>query len=99
MSILIKGKEIPRGCAFCKIARRNGKKMVCPFSYEECDIRDPMSSDFRLFSCPLVPVPPHGRLGDLDALAARCDAPYWCVWLSEIEAAPTIIPPEEEGET
>ena len=39
-----------------------------------------------------VPVPPHGRLGDLDALAAQCDDPYWCVWLSDIEAAPTIIP-------
>lgn len=39
----------------------------------------------------IITVPPHGRLGDLDALAAQCDDPYWCVWLSEIEAAPTII--------
>ena len=42
-----------------------------------------------------VPVPPHGRLCDADGLAAECDAPYWCVWLSDIDAAPTIIPAEE----
>ena len=28
---------------------------------------------------------------DADALAAKCDEPYWCVWLSDIESAPTII--------
>ena len=36
-------------------------------------------------------VPRHGRLIDADALAAKCDEPYWCVWLSDIESAPTII--------
>lgn len=40
-------------------------------------------------------LPPHGRLIDADALAAQCDDPYWCVWRSDIEAAPTIIPAEE----
>lgn len=42
-----------------------------------------------------VPVPPHRRLGDLDALAAQCDDLFGCVWLSDIQDAPTIIPPEE----
>ena len=41
-----------------------------------------------------VPPVPHGRLIDADALAAQCDDPYWCVWLSDIEDAPTIIPAE-----
>lgn len=45
-----------------------------------------------------VPVPPHGRLIDADILAAKCDDPYWCVWLSDIDDAPTIIPASEEGE-
>ena len=44
-------------------------------------------------------VQPHGRLIDADELAAKCDEPLWCVWLSEIEDAPTIIPAEEGGET
>lgn len=38
---------------------------------------------------------PHGRLGDLDELANKCDEPSWCVWLNEIDDAPTIL--EAEG--
>ena len=30
------------------------------------------------------------RLIDADALREMCDSPYWCVWLSEIDDAPTI---------
>ena len=62
--------EMPKGCAFCKISRRNGKKMVCPlcFGRGEWDIHDPMSADHRLDDCPLVHVPAHGRLVDADAL-------------------------------
>lgn len=66
--VYIKGMEMPHGCAFCKIKRRNGGKMVCPLCNEEWDIRDPMSADFRMDLCPLTPVPPHGRLIDADAL-------------------------------
>lgn len=51
--------------------------------------------------CPIVCSLPegHGRLGDLDELAAGCDSPYWwywCRWLSEIEDAPTIVPADAE---
>lgn len=30
------------------------------------------------------------RLIDKDALIERCDAPHWCVWMSEIEDFPTV---------
>jgi hypothetical protein len=30
------------------------------------------------------------RLIDADALINQCDAPNWCVWMSEIDDAPTI---------
>lgn len=30
------------------------------------------------------------RLIDADALRAQCDPPHWCVWMSEIDDAPTI---------
>lgn len=30
------------------------------------------------------------RLIDANALRAQCDAPHWCVWMSEIDDAPTI---------
>ena len=68
MGIYVKGMDMPKGCAFCKIKKHNGKKMICPFCDEEWDIRDPMSADHRLENCPLVDVPPHTRLIDANAL-------------------------------
>lgn len=53
-----------------------------------------------------VPVPPHGRLGDLDKLAdnmrsATAGMEHRAIIMHEIRRAPTIIPAEseEEGET
>lgn len=67
MSVIIRGMKMPKGCASCKISRRNGKKMICPFIWKcEWDIHDPMSADHRLDGCPLVSIPPHGRLIDGD---------------------------------
>ena len=39
----------------------------------------------------VVPVPPHGRLVDADALAKNINGP---IYHSELRAAPTIIPAE-----
>lgn len=56
-----------------------------------------------------VPVPPHGRLGDLDALIEKCeemadkedgnqlDALVLLKWFLE-QNAPIVIPASEEGE-
>ena len=30
------------------------------------------------------------RLIDANALRAKCDAPHWCVWMSERDDAPTV---------
>ena len=81
MSVYIKGFPLPNNCG------------ACPLRLAWCRERIYMVT--RPERCPLVPVPPHGRLIDADALAAQCDDPYWCVWLSDIEDAPTIIPAEE----
>lgn len=109
--LLIKGMKMPTGCAFCKIKKRNGKQMICPLLNEEWDISDLMSLDHRLENCPLIEVPPHGRLGDLDKLekmfADIDSAPYSCFDGEEpfysaedaahiIRLAPTIIPASEE---
>ena len=50
-----------------------------------------------------VPVPPHGRLIDADAVTLK-DGPYeyddWCQWaLRQYQDAPTVIPASKEGET
>ena len=70
MSILIKGMEMPQSCedchleSFCSLwveARR-----ICKWSPDnrEASIRHP--------DCPLIELPPHGRLIDADALMKMC---------------------------
>lgn len=61
MSVLIKG-EMPLGCDFCELYDKErewcrGAKKEVPYSL----------ADIRADFCPLVPVPPHGRLIDADA--------------------------------
>ena len=60
-------------------------------------------SDCRLDDCPLVPVPPHGRLGDLDKLAdnmrsATAGMEHRAIIMHEIRRAPTIIPADDPKE-
>lgn len=85
MSVYIKGRKPPNSCDDCWVSD-------CP--------NDEHIDGYRMMDrptyCPLIPVPDHGRLIDGDELAAGCDDPYWCRWLSEIEDAPTIIPADKE---
>lgn len=90
MSVLIKGVEMPTSCAECF-------NRVCGLWQE---VKRPAYQ--RHIYCPLVYVPPHGRLGDLDKLenGMRHMAKYQhgerqqgilgCC--ETIRLAPTIIP-------
>ena len=106
MSILIKDMNIPDKCGHCRFANAFDCTVTGSFISTH-DIRQP--------DCPLVPIPPHGRLIDADALrknmyhdAFETDTPmqkwdsgcwirYKLFELQE-EAAPTIIPADEEEE-
>lgn len=94
MGIYIKGMEVPFTCLSCEFHKCSGG------TGDYCTLTKKKQFRFknRPSWCPLVPVPEHGRLIDADALAAQCDDPYWCVWLSDIENAPTIIPAEPPKE-
>lgn len=50
----------------------------------------------------IIPVPPHGRLKDADALLQRAISHGWSTpkWVSDIviDDAPTIIPADKEGD-
>lgn len=102
MGVYIKGMEMPESCAYCRFEGggycfAEGEKLL------HVRIRDDVHSD-----CPLVPVPPHGRLIDADALLESIkeakkkqpeisdvyDEDYFAVaeWVAY---APTII--ESEG--
>jgi len=97
MSTLIKGMEMPHNCNECRL---------CAFIpvgdygiHRKClPLNANAEITIRRVDCPLVPIQPHGRLIDADILAAKCDDPYWCVWLSDIDDTPTVIPAEPEEE-
>lgn len=86
MSVLIKGMEMPSSCNACMFD-----------VYGLCLINKNIEGEDELtHSCPLVPVPPHGRLIDADALDNTLgidDRDNYVHWT--LEDAPTIIPAEE----
>lgn len=107
MSECVVRMEMPQGCWCCPFGHYDWiwgddgrEKMVCFCcldleSEEDCHYL--LETELKRPSwCPIICSLPegHGRLGDLDELAAGCDDPYWCRWLSEIEDAPTIVPAE-----
>lgn len=99
MSILIKGIEMPKNCNKCPLHFYEGQGICCCRALPAIDdgeILKPWKNKRK--DCPLIPVPPHGRLIDADALTlAVNDFPYGyrgVIW-AEIAVAPTIIPAEE----
>ena len=111
MSVLVRGMEMPTSCTRCIFSGwSNLYQFRCVLQKDEpvlYDCRHDKSiavvMDGRADKCPLVPIPPHGRLIDADALpwekqgllAADED---WAIPCSVIENAPTIIPAEEGEE-
>ena len=100
MGVYIKHMEMPTSC------------MLCPFCVEEADPANgemcmvtgklmPPCTRVRLDSCPLVPVPPHGRLIDADELFKEMERKGWFDNADRDKAedlvlvAPTIIKAEE----
>lgn len=123
MSVLVKGMKMPEccwDCNFCKYLKEewgnftdtNGLYYNCK-DYFYCDlIKNSQFLDSEALhgkhpDCPIVPVPPHGRLIDADALMKSrvvCDPEEWddtfrdgCDFALEVvRNAPTII---EAGES
>jgi hypothetical protein len=105
MSILIRGMEMPYGCADCDFCGG----IILPDGIYCCDcpaeashgknISDAIDNDTRADFCPLVEVKePHGRLIDADELANKTfysttGAPY--ITYKTFCDAPTVI--EAEG--
>ena len=104
MSILIKGMEMPKGCKDCLIKDFDYYD-YCPLLHrtvEHC-------GDERLPDCPLIEIPPHGRLIDGDALKeftvrkARIEGEYgdatwakpYAYFACLVEAQDTVIEAEE----
>lgn len=96
MGVYIKGIEMPTSCYECRMYEAD--IYYCSTADRVIDIPD--SSEGRCTFCPLVPVPPHGRLIDADALdsSATDYSGNHLVYLVDIDDAPTIIPAEEASD-
>lgn len=105
MSECVVRMEMPRNCHECPVSHQSfgDTPCWCKLAFEKNEaVSDGLmwrevDPQTRPDWCPIICSLPegHGRLGDLDELAAGCDSPYWCRWLSEIEDSPTIVPAEE----
>lgn len=104
--ILIRGMEMPqrcKACRFCGFGGRRSELNVCMFTGES----QPKLSQERMSKCPLVPVPPHGRLIDADAIEytyttarGNDDGHNWRIFAvgqDEVDDMPTIVPAEGGG--
>lgn len=63
MGIYLPNMEMPKNCEACELAKHfdGYQENDCPFNA------------FSYYDCPLIPVPPHGRLGDLDELVRKIE--------------------------
>lgn len=90
MSVLIKGMKMPRHCGECGIewCDRWKQLIIAGMSIAKTRPRD----------CPLIELPPHGRLIDADALMpdAQHKGKYDVVNAYDIATAPTILEAEVE---
>lgn len=94
MSVLIKGMEMPTSCDMCWALDDYGDYPRCRITEEQRGYNFPIREK-RMDKCPLVPVPPHGRLIDADALCDGLVNNHPVV--IHANAAPTIIPAEDEA--
>lgn len=106
--IYIKGMEMPTKCQECLLAKLSptGESLICDGTLSR------VSWDERPFDCPLVPVPPHGRLVDEDVQDAQIEAlierhlhgytkstwDFVCELRDILKRNHTIIPADKEGE-
>lgn len=108
MSIIIEGAEMPPSCYFCPLT--NDGFYLCKANNPYRQLEDDCE-ERRPEWCPIVTVPPHGRLGDLDKLEQMFvdidNAPYSSFdglepfYSAEdaakiIRLAPTVIPASKE---
>lgn len=107
MGVYIKGMKMPTSCYDCNcfIRDSDGSDYCCLLMQ---DIEDNHKRDD---DCPLIPVPPHGRLIDADALQKSIEYVAGLDWNINVgaskgleaaaymvEDAMTIIPADKGGE-
>ena len=99
MGVYIPDMKLPSSCLTCDI----------PVRVQPCPVDHDNVSNYKTSrhpACPFIPVPPHGRLIDADALMKELEITeeadhngatlLMAVFLGVLKSAPTIIPAEED---
>ena len=80
MSVLIHNMEMPTSCDECELMINcdscEGWECYCAALSKSIGYESEIFTDKRREDCPLVPVPPHGRLIDADAILTTLQALY-----------------------
>lgn len=98
MSILIKGMRMPKSCYECALETDYG---TCGYYSYYVEAGHDSEINKRRDDCPLIEIPPHGRLIDADALLengwylARINYHEGKYESALLTIAPTIIEAEE----
>ena len=93
MSLLIKGMKMPKNCIECVFYRAPSQ------DYDYCCISSAIPKGYIPADCPLIEIPDHGRLVDVDVME-RMFLKATGISIS-FNGVPTVIPAErsEDGET
>ncbi len=69
MRVLVRGMDLPKSCGVCHLRKSNENRVWCSVVGEY--ICFDTEFEGRKANCPLVEIPPHGRLIDADAFDER----------------------------
>ena len=67
MGVLIKGMEMPKTCDDCPLLDWDLSYIKCGVVNRKFKVNEEHFKDSRAYDCPLIEIPPHGRLIDADA--------------------------------
>ena len=68
MSVLVKGMEMPKTCNDCPLLDWDLSYIKCGVVNRKFKVDEEHFRESRVYDCPLIEIPPHGRLIDADAL-------------------------------
>lgn len=104
MSVIVKGMEMPKNCEECMVYVRYKTWSGDHGCFCGLTKRDVINSKKIEDLCPLIEIPPHGKLIDADRLLTdRMKSKYYhlpngdiAIPIIDIEHAPTVLEEEEE---
>lgn len=106
MGVYIKGMEMPKNCRACRLKMNcddcEGFECVCLPLHTQIGYLNDLLTDKRRDDCPLVLVPPHGRLIEKNAVfeliqsVPSVDKLLPVEFMKALYKIPTVIEAEEE---